>query len=102
MIIPKIIHFVWVGTQEKPELVKKCIESWKKFCPDYKIMEWNNDHLEKPIQIHYVTWTTWAKPWKDINAPLANLWYRYLTYTNFFTEFFITKNKKHKKRFLWW
>jgi len=60
------------------------------------------ESLEKPIQIHYVTWTTWAKPWKDINAPLANLWYRYLTYTNFFTEFFITKNKKHQKRFLWW
>ena len=44
--IPKIIHFVWVGKKEKSELTNKCIESWKKYCPDYEIMEWNEDNFD--------------------------------------------------------
>lgn len=44
--IPKIIHYCWVGGNEKPESVKYCIESWKKFCPDYKIIEWNESNYD--------------------------------------------------------
>lgn len=43
--IPKIIHYVWLGA-EKPELAKKCIESWKKFCPDFEIREWNENNFD--------------------------------------------------------
>lgn len=32
-MIPKIIHYCWFGRGEKPELAKKCIASWRKFCP---------------------------------------------------------------------
>lgn len=46
MSIPKKIHYCWFGRGEKPELVKKCMESWKKFCPDYKIIEWNEDNID--------------------------------------------------------
>jgi len=48
-IIPKKIHYVWVGGGEKSEKVLACIESWKKFCPDYEIIEWNesNFNLDK-------------------------------------------------------
>ncbi|MDD9923090.1 MAG: glycosyltransferase [Boseongicola sp.] len=46
-MIPKIIHYVWVGTQPKPDLVLKCIQSWKQFCPDYEIVEWGNEALAK-------------------------------------------------------
>lgn len=46
-MIPKIIHYVWVGDKEKSEQALKCIESWKKFCPDYEIIEWNNEKFEK-------------------------------------------------------
>ena len=46
-MIPKIIHYVWVGDKEKPEEVLKCIESWKKYCPDYEFVEWNNEKFEK-------------------------------------------------------
>ena len=45
-MIPKKIHYVWVGNKPKPELVQKCIESWKKYCPDYEIIEWNNDSMK--------------------------------------------------------
>lgn len=46
MAIPKIIHYCWFGGKEKPESVIKCIESWKKYCPDYKIKEWNESNLD--------------------------------------------------------
>lgn len=45
-MIPKIIHYCWVGNCPKPESVLYCIESWKKFCPDYKIIEWNESNYD--------------------------------------------------------
>ncbi len=29
-----------------PELAQKCIESWRKFCPDYEIIEWNETNYD--------------------------------------------------------
>lgn len=40
-MIPKIIHYCWFGNGPMPELALKCINSWKKFLPDYKLMLWN-------------------------------------------------------------
>lgn len=45
-MIPKIIHYCWFGRSEKPELAKKCIASWQKFCPDFEIREWNEDNCD--------------------------------------------------------
>lgn len=45
-MIPKKIHYCWFGRGEKPKLAVKCIESWKKFCPDYEIIEWNEDNCD--------------------------------------------------------
>lgn len=44
--IPKIIHYVWLGRGKKPEMFYRCLESWKKFCPDYEIREWNEDNFD--------------------------------------------------------
>lgn len=46
MSIPKIIHFCWFGRGEKPELALRCIESWKQYCPEYQIIEWNEDNFD--------------------------------------------------------
>lgn len=43
--IPKIIHYVWLGRGKKPDLFYRCLASWKKFCPDYEIREWNEDNF---------------------------------------------------------
>lgn len=40
-MIPKIIHYCWFGPNEKSEVAKQCIQSWKKYCPDYELKEWN-------------------------------------------------------------
>ena len=45
-MIPKIIHYCWFGGQPKPEIVLKCIGSWKKYCPDWKIIEWNESNFD--------------------------------------------------------
>lgn len=45
-MIPKKIHYIWFGRGEKNERTKQCIESWKKFLPDYEIIEWNEDNFD--------------------------------------------------------
>lgn len=45
-MIPKKIHYFWTGGGEIPDKSKACIESWKKFCPDYEIVEWNESNYD--------------------------------------------------------
>lgn len=45
-MIPKVIHYCWFGRGELPDLAKICIESWKTYCPDYEIKEWNEDNFD--------------------------------------------------------
>ena len=45
-MIPKKIHYCWFGRNPKPKLAEKCIASWKKLCPDYEIVEWNEDNFD--------------------------------------------------------
>lgn len=45
-MIPKIIHYCWFGGNPLPELAVNCIESWKKYCPDYEIKEWNEKNFD--------------------------------------------------------
>lgn len=44
--IPKIIHYCWFGREEKPEIVRKCISSWKENLIGYEIKEWNEDSFD--------------------------------------------------------
>ncbi|MGO5163484.1 glycosyltransferase family 32 protein [Fusicatenibacter saccharivorans] len=44
-MIPKTIHYCWFGRGSKSELILKCINSWKTYCPDYEIVEWNEDNF---------------------------------------------------------
>lgn len=46
ILIPKIIHYVWLGHNELSDKAKACIESWKKYCPDWTIKEWNEDNFD--------------------------------------------------------
>lgn len=55
-MIPKKIHYCWFGRKELPEKAKKCIASWKKYCPDFEIIEWNEDNIDV-YQNQYTTYT---------------------------------------------
>ena len=45
-MIPKKIHYCWFGKNELPTKAKKCIASWKKYCPDYEIIEWSEKNFD--------------------------------------------------------
>lgn len=44
--IPKVIHYCWFGRNPLPERYVRWMESWKKCCPDYEIVEWNEDNYD--------------------------------------------------------
>lgn len=48
-VIPKIIHAIWFSGDPMPKLYLKCLESWKKYAPDYEIKIWNMETY-KPDQ----------------------------------------------------
>lgn len=50
--IPKIIHYCWFGGKPLTSLAKKCIKSWKKFCPNYEIREWNESNFNININLY--------------------------------------------------
>lgn len=45
-MIKKVIHYCWFGGKPLPKEAVKCIESWKKFCPDYEIIQWNEKNYD--------------------------------------------------------
>lgn len=45
-MIPKVIHYCWFGGKPLPKDVLKCIKSWKRYCPNYKIVQWNEDNFD--------------------------------------------------------
>lgn len=44
--IPRVIHYCWFGGNPLPDFALRCIESWKKNCPDYEIIEWNESNYD--------------------------------------------------------
>lgn len=60
--IPKIIHYCWFGGNDLSELALKCIDSWKKYCPDYKIVQWNEKNFDINCN-RYVKEAYEAKKW---------------------------------------
>ena len=46
MSIPKIIHYCWFGKGRMPALSEKCLASWRKYCPEYKIVCHNEDNFD--------------------------------------------------------
>ena len=62
-MIPKKIHYCWFGRNPKPKLAQKCIKSWKRFCPDYQIVEWNEDNYDLSQAPLYVRQAYEARKW---------------------------------------
>lgn len=44
--ISKIIHYSWFGGGKKSEFIEKCIATWRKYLPEYEIIEWNEDNFD--------------------------------------------------------
>lgn len=48
--IPKVLHYCWFGRGEKPRLVRKCMNSWRRHLGDYEWIEWNEDRFD--VSVH--------------------------------------------------
>ena len=65
-MIPKIIHYCWFGHNPKSEIILKCIQSWKKNCPDFEIIEWNEKNFNVKM-IPYVKAAYEDKKWAFVS-----------------------------------
>lgn len=45
-MIPKVIHYIWLGGHPKDRVSEICINTWKINLPDYEIKEWNEENLD--------------------------------------------------------
>lgn len=46
-MIPKIIHYCWLSGDPFPDSVQKCIDSWKKYLPDYQFILWDYNRFPR-------------------------------------------------------
>lgn len=70
-MIPKIIHYCWFGPNKMSKTDLKCIKSWKKHLPEYKLMLWNEDN--SPIDVPFVKAALKAKKYA-FSADYVRIW----------------------------
>ena len=74
-MIPKIIHYCWFGGNPLPDFANKCINSWKKYFPDYEIKEWNESNFDLSC-CDYVKEAYAQKKWAFV-SDYARFWILY-------------------------
>ena len=65
-MIPKIIHYVWVGHNPKSKIIEECIQTWHEKLPDYKIIEWNEENFDMH-ENRYIEEAYAAKKWAFVS-----------------------------------
>lgn len=73
--IPKVINYCWFGNNDKPEMILKCIKSWKQYLPDYEIKEWNENNFDVNC-CDYVAEAYKAKKWAFV-SDYCRMWVQY-------------------------
>lgn len=77
IMIPKIIHYCWLSNDAMPNKLARCVDSWKKYCPDYEIINWNFDRLGKNCPL-------WVRQAYDVKKyAFAADWVRAYTLYNY-------------------
>ena len=66
-MIPKKIHYCWFGKNTIPEDVQRCIDSWKKYMPDYEIIQWDESNYNIEENIDYVQEAYSQKKWAFVS-----------------------------------
>ena len=65
-MIPKKIHYVWVGGNEKSDDIKRCMKTWKNHLNGYEVIEWNESNFD--IDSHpFVKAAYKAKKWAYVS-----------------------------------
>lgn len=71
-MIPKIIHYIWLGGNPIPPAIQKCIDSWKTVMPDFKLMLWDDEAI-KEIDMPFVKEALSVKKWA-FASDVIRLW----------------------------
>ena len=71
----KVIHYCWFGRKSLPSLALKCIDSWRKYLPEYEIKEWNEDNFDVNL-IPYIKEAYQAKKYAFV-SDYARFWVLY-------------------------
>jgi mannosyltransferase OCH1-like enzyme len=71
-MIPKIIHYCWISSDPYPEKIQKCIDSWKKYLPDYEFKKWDTNTFDMN-SVPYVAQAYKQKKWSFI-ADYIRVW----------------------------
>ena len=66
-MIPRTIHYCWFGRNPKPKSVERCVASWKRQCPDYQIIEWNEDNFDVESACDFVRQAYKNKKWAFVS-----------------------------------
>jgi len=74
-MIPKTIHYCWFGGNPKSDVINQCIDSWKQLCPEYEIIEWNEENFDINI-CNYTKEAYGAKKWAFV-SDYARIWILY-------------------------
>lgn len=74
-MIPKVIHYCWFGGKALPKSAIKCINSWKKYLPEFEIVEWNEGNFD----VNMIPYTSKAYKMKKYAfvSDYARLWIIY-------------------------
>lgn len=64
--IPRVIHYCWFGGNPLPDMAVKCIESWKKYCPDCEIRQWDESNYDVN-KCDYIKEAYEAKKWAFVS-----------------------------------
>ncbi len=66
-MIPKTIHYCWFGRGPKSDIAQKCMNSWKKYCPDYTLIEWNEENFDVNACPLYVRQAYECRKWAFVS-----------------------------------
>lgn len=65
-IIPRIIHYCWFGKSKMPKQLEIYVDGWKRLCPDYKIIRWDERNYDIEIN-QYVRSAYAQKAWAFVS-----------------------------------
>lgn len=72
-MIPKIIHYIWLGEKPFPQEIQDCIDSWKQIMPDFELVFWNNERIKEIDDLFFINEAISVKKWA-FASDVIRLW----------------------------
>ncbi len=66
-MINKTIYYCWFGKKDLPKSVKFCIKSWKEKCPDFKIIQINENNFKISEKCKFVQEAYMKEKWAFVS-----------------------------------